>query len=543
MDSNSFHGGDGRPAGSKLNGRSTRSNERDDGLIGPERLTRILIRLGPTFIKIGQFLALRPDVLPQEYCDALLRLVDRAPETPWEKAREILRTELGDDPERIFARISTRPLAAGSIAQVHLAETLDGQEVAVKVQQADLPARVAVDLRKIRWLARFLKVSGIGPLVAPDELVDELERWLMQELDFGKELRNQTRMYEEMKHEGTVKVPRPFPGLSSTRVITTEYLRGTLFSDLIRFTRRGDFDLIQRLGFDTGLLAERLIETSLHQIFRLRFFHADLHPGNIIALPGNVIGLVDFGLTDILDPTVEHVQTDYLTALYNNDTQGMYRAISQIFIATENTNAEAFRREFFAETSRWLTLMQDYAANDAMRSPTAGYMVTLLRLTRLHEMRPPAAVLSMYRTLLTSESVANHLRSQANLRDSGRNFFKVLQLERLIESYHPDRALTWLMQVNELARSGISNSQQLLSDLAEGRFVLSVRSHESEQVRGHANQRARLIALAILSTGPMVLLAINGEVEGTWGRIVSGVLWASLLCLYAGMAVIWRRLD
>jgi ubiquinone biosynthesis protein len=544
MDSNPFaRGGANGPADSRLNGKSRVAEFADGARPGPERLTRLLIRLGPTFIKIGQFLSLRPDILPQDYCDELLRLVDRAPSTSWEVIRQTLHAELGDDPEKIFARISKRPLAAGSIAQVHLAETHQGEEVAIKVQRPDLPARVKRDLRKIRWLARALKVSGIAPFISPAELVSELERWLKQELDFTKELNSHTRMYEEMTGERNLRVPQPFAEYSSPRVITTEYLRGTPFSDLIRLARSGDFEQIENLGFDREVLAERLIETTLHQIFRMRFFHADLHPGNIIAMSRNVIGLVDFGLTDVLDPTVEDVQFDYLVALYESDTQRMYRAISQIFVAGENTDAEAFRRDFFIETNRWLSLIEDRQANGgAVRSPTAGYMVTLMRLARAHDMSPPTSVLSMYRTLLTSESVAFHLGSEANLREVGRGFFRQLQLERIISSYHPDSVIARLMQLNELASSGPSNFQQLLSDVAEGRFVLSVRSLESAQGRRQANQRARLIALAILAMSLTLLLTLTAGQAGTWELILHRVLWVLLIGIYIWLAIIWRRL-
>ena len=350
-------------------------------------------------------------------------------------------------------------------------------------------------------------------------------------------------MYSEMRDEPQVRVPKPFPEYSGPRVITSEYLNGTLFSDLIRMVRRGDTPEIDRLGFDREILATRLIESSFHQIFRMRFFHADLHPGNIIALPGNVIGLVDFGLTDVLDPTVEQVQSDYLTALYNNDTNGMYRTISQLFIAGPETDAEAFRRDFFAETNRWLTQVEDHPTDGTTHSPTTAYMISLMRLTRRHGMQTPPSVLSMYRTLLTSESVAYHLRSQANLREVGRRFFKGFQLERVIASYYPDRVISWLMQLNELMRSGPGNIQQLLTDLADSRFVLSVRSHESEQTRYAANQRTRLVALAIISMSLSLLLLLSATQFGGWKAAVNKVLWFLLVGVFVWMAIVWRRLH
>lgn len=540
MGNNAFAGNsNAETAGAPLTGEPSSVNV-DGKRPGPERLTEILIRLGPTFIKIGQFLALRPDILPQEYCDELLRLVDRAPTSPWESMRQTIIAELGAPPEAIFAEISSEPLASGSIAQVHIAITQDGQRVAVKIQRPDLPRRIERDLRKIRWLARFLKISGVAVFADPDEMVSELGRWLKQELDFTQELHNTLRMYRSMAGQPEVRVPQPFPEYSSHKVITTEYLDGVLFSDLIRAARRREFDRIDRLGIDRELLATRLIESSFHQIFRLRFFHADLHPGNIIAMPDNVIGLVDFGLTDVLDPTVDQTQSDYLAALYANDTYGMYRTISQLFIAGPTTDLEAFRREFFVETNRWLALVDDQPENNFAHSPTSSYMISLMRLARSHDMHPPTSVLSMYRTLLTSESVAHHLRSEANLREVGRDFFKGLQLERVISSYQPDRVIAWLMQINDLIRSGPGDFQRLLSDVADGRFVLSVRSEESEQARHQANQRTRLLTLAILAMTLSLLMVLTLGRGGYWVAVNRG-FWVLLLGLFIWLAIIWRR--
>src|SRR5258706_4123933 len=321
------------------------------GPIDPARLRRLLIRLGPMFVKIGQFLALRPDVLPQEYCDELLQLVDQAEPEPWENIRATIERELGEPPERLFACIRTRPLAAGSIAQVHVARLHDGDRVVVKVQRTNLEERVKKDLARVRWLARVLDWSGVSAFTSPDEVVTELEGWLHQELDFTRELRNQQRMFDALASEQTVRVARAYPAYSTSKIVTSEYLPGLPFSRIMRILRESGPRALERLGFNTGILAEDLIETALYQIFRLRFFHADLHPGNLIAMRGNVIGLVDFGLTDVLDPSVEKRQADFLSSIYGDDVNGMYRSVSQIFVEGRKTNPQAFPPDFFNQTT------------------------------------------------------------------------------------------------------------------------------------------------------------------------------------------------
>ena len=508
----------------------------------PQRLREMLVRLGPIFVKIGQFLALRPDILPQEYCDELMQLVDQSPAEPWEAVRAILERELGEAPERRFRSIRRRPIAAGSIAQVHLARLHNGSTVAVKVQRPELEQRIEKDLRRVRWLARMLDGSGVSPFAAPDELVAELERWLHQELDFTLELRNQQRMYDAVSRDDIIRVPRSYPALSTSRVLTSEYLPGLPLSVVMRDLRSGEKDRIERRRLDTAILAERLIETALDQIFRLRFFHADMHPGNLIAMRGNVIGLVDFGLTDVLDPSVERRQADFLRAIYNDDVNGMYRAVSQVFIEGPRTSAEAFRRDFFSETSRFVAAKSDGGEAREGRSPTADYMVAVVRLARVHDMRLPTSVLSLYRTLLAAESVAHQLRSKADLGSVGRGFFRGLQIEKTLATFEPESLYAWLTQMNDLVRHGPGNLQQLLSDVSEGRFVLPVRSLESEQGRRSGNQRARMISLAIVSVALSMLLSA-GHVPALGGFSLTPLLWGALAVDLAAIALLWRRLE
>jgi ubiquinone biosynthesis protein len=254
-----------------------------------------------------------------------------------------------------------------------------------------------------------------------------------------------------------------------------------------------------------------------------------------------VVGLVDFGLTDVLDPSVERRQADFLSAIYAEDVTGMYRAVAQIFIEGPDTNAEAFRRDFFNETSRWIAEKSDDARAVRARSSTASYMVSVMRLARVHGMRLPSSVLSLYRTLLTAESVAHQLQSGVTLGAVGRGFFRELQIEQTIGTFEPGRVIAWLMQLNELVRSGPGNLQQVLADVADGRFILPVRTLDSEQSRRAGNQRARLLTLAVLSVG-LALLLSRGH-GSLFGVSMDTLLWVALAIDGIAMAMLWRRLE
>jgi ubiquinone biosynthesis protein len=499
---------------------------------GPQRFAARLARMGPQFVKIGQYLALRPDILPQAYCDELLRLVDKAPPVAWDKIHAILTTELGAPPETVFASIRKRPLAAGSIAQVHLAKTHDGRLVAVKVQRPDLQAQIARSLRWSRVVARALEFTEFGKGLAPNDVVDEIERWLRQELDFRQELENQQALRAGARHPW-LHVPEPLPSLSTARVLTAEYLQGVPFSELIAQRRAGDEATLGRRGFDREQLAEHLITAVLHQVFAAGRFHADPHPGNLIAMPGDVVGLLDCGLTDILTPPLRTAQAQYLAALYAHDAEGMHRALAGVLDFGPGSDPAAFRRDFVAETNDFLARNLDVPG----AASTSGYMIVLIRLARRHRVRLPKALLSMYRALLTVEAVARQLGAQADLASVGRVFFAGAPVEQLLSALEPDALVGWLLKVSDVARAAPGQIQELLTDLAEGRFVLSTQNRQSHDDRRLANGRARLVTLAVLSLGPAILLA------GAPGPTLTTVLCATLAGLYAWMALTWWRLK
>ena len=253
---------------------------------GPVQFRQFLQERGPIFIKLGQYLALRPDILPETYCDELMRLLDRVPPFSWAEARTILTHELRRAPSDVFRYIDTNPAAAGSLAQVHRAVLKDGTEVAVKVQRPHIEEQVRRDLKRARMLARLLEAAGAQPGVSPREVVEELAEWLTQELDFRRELANLTRLHGLAIDSPVARIPRPFPHLSTARVLTSEYLHGIPFTDLLKAIRPGveeEARPVDAPGIDFRELTRNLIVSTLDQIFRYQFFHADLHPGNLFA--------------------------------------------------------------------------------------------------------------------------------------------------------------------------------------------------------------------------------------------------------------------
>ena len=517
---------------------------------GPVGFRDLLQRLGPTFIKLGQFLALRPDLVPQEYCDELMDLLDQVPPFPWEQARTILTEDLGREPTEVFKFINPRPLAAGSLAQAHLARTRDGQEVAVKIQRPQIRSRVSKDLRRAKVFARLLQMSGFSLIASPQELFQELRTWMMQEIDQKHELENLGRLYRLTGDSPYEKVPKPYPDLSSSRVLTAEFLSGVPVSEILIALRSGrpeESKRVKNIGVDWKQFAANLVRSTLGQVFRYQFFHADLHPGNLLVLPGNVVGYVDFGLCDELDETVRKEQLRYLAAVYSGDVEEMFKALTEVLIPGDRPDIEGLRMEFMAETRTWLARSANSGIDGVNnrsrmdRSPIAQWMVGIMRATRRHGYKVPIQILSMYRALLTAEAVATSLAPELNLRAVGQEFLSALAVEEALHSLDPRKWQPILLNVLALGQDLPSQLRQIVADLTEGRLTVKVDVSETQKTARTRSRRVRLLVTSILSIG-IALLITQARLPRLFGISLSWPLYGVLVLIYISTYFQWRRL-
>ncbi|WP_299717143.1 AarF/ABC1/UbiB kinase family protein [Tardiphaga sp.] len=497
------------------------------------------------FVKIGQFLALRPDLIASEYCVELMRLFERVPPFPWSEVRRIIRADLGAEPAELFGYLDPQPLAAGSLAQTHYARLRSGREVVIKILRPDVHRQVARDLRHARRLARLLELSGGSFILDPRATIEELAGWLMQELDFVRELRNIQRLRRLAFDSPLQVIPKPYPQLSGDRVLTMDYVRGVHVIDLLAAPSRDTSDIEQHDDIDRGLLARDLIEACLTQIFRYRFFHADLHPGNLIAKPDGGIAFIDFGLCTELDDTVRQRQMHYLAALYRGDNERVLRALLDILVATEAADPEGLRRDFLAAARARIDhdgRSTREGRGQAFSSAIANYLIDVIRAARNNGYQIPTQVLAMYRALLTVELVAHQLGSRADLRSVGRRFIEKLQRDEAFRIIDAENLVPTLLSYFALWRDYPGQASQLLTDLADNRFVLKVNVGESHETEQDRNRRARGLISAILAVSVAVLLAFPGS-PAAGGGWITGLLVTLLLLLYLVTYLHYRRLK
>ncbi|MFB6135475.1 MAG: ABC1 kinase family protein [Halobacteriaceae archaeon] len=285
-----------------------------------ERLLDSMLTLGPTFIKLGQLLSTRPDVLPPAYIDVLSRLQDRVPPAPWDDAREVVEDELGP-PGEVFDAFDTEAISGASLGQVYRAE-YEGDPVAVKVRRPGVEELVSADLRVIRWampvLLWFVDESRAFSL---ETLADEFARTIREEMDYEREARMLTEIRGNFADHGDVAIPAVIEDRSGPRVLTMEYVGGTKISDV---------DELDEMAVSRTDLAERLQRAYLKMIIDDGVYHADPHPGNLAVQSDGTIVFYDFGMSGRVDEFVQEKIVDFYVAVANRDIDGILDALIEM---------------------------------------------------------------------------------------------------------------------------------------------------------------------------------------------------------------------
>ncbi|MBW4430692.1 MAG: AarF/ABC1/UbiB kinase family protein [Pelatocladus maniniholoensis HA4357-MV3] len=294
------------------------------------QLRELLTRLGPTFIKVGQALSTRPDLIRKDFLEELVKLQDQLPSFDNAIAYRLIETELGRSIEEIYSELSPNPVAAASLGQVYRGRLHSGEEVAVKVQRPNLRPVITLDLYLMRWAAGWL--APWLPLNLGHDLsliVDEFGTKLFEEIDYLNEGRNAEKFATNFRNDPYVKVPAIYWRYTSTRVLTLEWLNGFKLTD----TKK-----VKEVGLDPESIIEIGVTSGLQQLLEYGFFHADPHPGNLFAMPDGKMGYIDFGMMDQLDETTKESLVDALVHLVNKDYNDLAADFVKLGFLTPDTD-------------------------------------------------------------------------------------------------------------------------------------------------------------------------------------------------------------
>ena len=500
-----------RFAGGRLPGRSAAPDL-------PVRVRVVFEKLGPSFVKLGQILSVRPDVVPREYVSEFEKLQSRVGAFPYEDVRRVVTAELGAPPETVFAAFDPEPIAAASIAQVHRAELETGEVVAVKVQRPGVPREIAKDVRLMRLAARLAERFAAARALQPVKLVDEFAHWTSRELDFRVEAHNADHFRADFEDDPTVSVPSIYWSHSSARVLTMGYVDGVSVEDA---------EGMERIGADRSALAVRGARTLLKQVFLDRFFHGDPHPGNLFVLPGDVICYHDFGIVGHLSPDVGRELTSFLVAFGRGDVDSAVRHLMHVTKPMPGASPERLERDLRDLVGAWL-----YTG----RQSIAGTFQQILRSGAVNRMSYPMELALLGKAFITVETVGFGLDPEFDLDAELRAFLPRILGQALSPSRLADTALSSALDLGHLLTSAPEQVSRVMEAFSSGRITVGVDSDQlREALRGMRRSTAIRVlvpTVAVLLTGALV--ASSGATIGRWD--LSG---ADVLLVFAAGLGLW----
>lgn len=313
-----------------------------------QRLKMALEELGPVFVKLGQILSIRQDILPTNIIEELKKLQDSVQPFPFSEAKVLIETEFNDHLEHIYKEFDEEPLAAASISQVHRARLFSGKEVAVKVQRLGIEKIIDLDLDILKRRAHFFDHhTKYGKFYDFSGMVEDLEKTIKAELDFTKEGENADTFLRNLSQDEGVTVPKVKWIYTTKRILTMEYFKGIKISNL---------EALDQAGIDRKRLAEKLAVSICNQILRDGYFHADPHPGNILVLPDGTIAFLDFGMVGQLSKARKSAVTDFFIGVVFRDSHMVVDAIVDMDAVTSQSNMKNFQRDIDALIRKYLTM-------------------------------------------------------------------------------------------------------------------------------------------------------------------------------------------
>lgn len=423
--------------------------------VDARHLVADLEKLGPTFVKLGQLLSTRPDMLPSEYLEALTRLQDNVTPMPFSCVRDILHQELGVDMSAVFRIVDEKPLASASIGQVHWARLHSGEEVVVKVQRPGIREEIFTDLEVLGQLAQWLdSYTDIGHRYRFALMLTSLRRSLLKEVDYRIEAENALRFASNLQEFRRIRIPRPYLQYTTDRVLTLQYIDGAKITALTPS---------ELAVIDREELARELFCSFLHQALIDGFFHADPHPGNVLLTPGGYIAFIDFGMVVSIPASVQEYLLKMVLALNEANGDEVAGVATSMGTAEEGFNKGRFRemiRELVAEhsdaplerlqTGRIILEMQSIAGVNNLRLPTELIMLgkTLMNLDRLLQTFAPSFVPSAEMRRYTGTVIRRRSQSMLTLDGIFRAALEAGELARALP-YRLNK-ITQMLADNEL---------------------------------------------------------------------------------------------
>lgn len=514
-----------------MRGILTRGISEEPRLPPPEIFRKILIELGPFYVKFGQLLSTRPDLLPPKYIEALTALQAQVPAVAWELIEQNLRQELSQPLENIFRTINREPIAAGSIAQIHRATLTTGEEVAVKIQRPDIERIVTQDIKLITSIAEIIALTDIGNDYDIVALADDFTRAVKAELDFCQEGNYTEKLGKNLAQSRWVDsekliVPQIYWQFTSQKVLVMEWLDGKPILEADIATD----DLSKRQEIST-----LLFRAFFQQIFIDGFFHADPHPGNIFYLNDDRVGIIDCGMIGRLDSRTQQLLTEMLLAIVDIDAE---RCAQLTLELSENNPMNTNLAQLENDYQRMLRKYYNLSLSQLNFSEV---FYEILATARKNKVRLPGNMGLYAKSLANLEGVARKFNPEINLLEEIKPLITDLFRRQLIGDTPFQTIFRTILDLKAISLRSPRQFDVILDRLSSETLRWNMRIQELEGLRRSLDNSANRLSFSIL-VGSLIMGAAIISTSATQGKlmIVSNILFAaaSLLGLWLIISIL-----
>ena len=469
----------------------TREATRSD----PERLASDLESLGATFVKLGQLLSTRHDLLPDDYTQALARLQDGVEPFPAEQVHEIIQHELGARVRDLFVRFDDIPLASASIGQVHRATTRSGREVVVKVQRPGVIEQVAEDMQALERVAGLVDATSAGQRVGTQALLTQFRRVLADELDYRKEAAHLERFRDLAADEPLLVVPEPLRDFCTQRVLTMEYVHGK------KVTAVGPLGL---MDVDGPALAAALFGFTLTTMLSEGVLHADPHPGNLLVTADGRLALIDLGMVATVPRRLQLQLVRLLLAVANGDGEQVAEVLASMGQPLDSWDAAAFRGDVSALVNGSLALGAEAQAG--------SILVELARLAGEHGLRPPSEMALVGKALLNLDQSTKHLDPNFRPEDAIREHLPRI----LATTMKPSAAAVAVgaLDSKEFLENLPGRANRVLDALANGELTFTVNAFDEDRLLHHSQRLINRLTVGMILAALTLAAALMMRVPG-----------------------------
>jgi ubiquinone biosynthesis protein len=479
-------------------GAESKNKEVLDGKTDPSQLADDLEAMGPTYVKIGQLLSSRSDLLPEPYLKALTRLQDKVKPFSYAEVEQIIQDELGVRISKAFSRFDPKPIAAASLGQVHVAALRDGREVIVKVQRPNIRKQIAEDFEVLGQIAEFLDAhTETGRRYRFQVVLEEFRLTIQQELNYEREAQNLISLGENLKEFKRIEVPQPVRDYSTRCVLTMDYVQGSKITSL---------SPVARLGLDGEALAEELFKAYLKQILLDGLFHADPHPGNVFLTEDGKIALLDLGMVGRLAPTMQENLLKLLIAV----GEGNYEVAADIVIRISKTTEDFDSDEFHRHIGQIMSLQQ----NQSLEKLNAGKALMEVSRSAINSgLWVPSELTLLGKTLLQMDELGKILAPNFDPYAAIRRNAAEMMTRRMHSHFSQSSIFTSALELKEFVTGLPTRLNRIMDGITNSDFEVKVRSMDAKTIvegfQKVANRITAGIILASLILGAALLMRIQ----------------------------------